>query len=137
MPALQSMLAQFETARQSFLQLWEESAINVAAKIASRAISRELPNMLDVPLKLLRESLELGAGSTSVRIRLNPGDYAALHPQMAMLIEEIMGAAQTEIVPDGKISPGGCVLETALGVIDNQIESRLERIEQELVLVES
>ncbi len=137
LPALHLMMNQFETARQSFLQLWEQSAIRVASKIAARAISRELPEMMDVPLKLLREALELGAGSTSVRIRLNPGDYSSLRPQVDMLIEEMMGAAKTEIVPDGKISPGGCVLETALGVIDNQIEARLERIEQELVLVEN
>ncbi len=76
MPALQSMVAQLETAKQSFLQLWEQSAINVAAKIASRAIAREMPSMIDVPLKLLREALELGTGSTSVRIRMNPGDYS-------------------------------------------------------------
>ncbi len=135
MPALQSLVTQFETAKQSFLQLWEQSAIQVATAIASRAISRQLPDMIDVPLKMLREALELAAGGTSVRIRLNSDDYEALKPQMDLLIGEMLGAAQTDIIPDGKISPGGCVLETSLGVIDNQIESRLERIEQELVLV--
>ncbi|MDR1269093.1 MAG: hypothetical protein LBK82_06185 [Planctomycetaceae bacterium] len=137
LPALKTMTERFETAKQSFLQLWEQSAIKVATTIAERAISRFLPEMIDVPLKLLREALELGAGSTSVRIRLNPDDYETLQPQMDILIREMANAARTEIVPDAKISPGGCILETSLGTIDNQIESRLERIEQELCLIEN
>jgi flagellar biosynthesis/type III secretory pathway protein FliH len=134
LPALQTMIERLETAKQSFLQLWEQSAIKTAMAIAERAISRQLPKMVDVPIKLLREALELGAGSASVRIRLNPDDYEALRPQMDILIREMTKAAETEIIPDIKITSGGCVLETSLGVIDNQIESRLERIEQELVL---
>lgn len=134
LPALQNMMGQLETAKQSFLQLWERSAIKVASSIARRAISRELPNMVDVPLKMLRETLELGAGSTSVKVRLNPDDHEALLPQIDILVGEMMGTVPTEVIPDHRITHGGCVLETSLGVIDNQIEARLQRIEQELVM---
>jgi flagellar assembly protein FliH len=137
LPALKTMIERLETAKQSFLQLWEQSVIKVATAIAERAISRNLPEMIDVPIKLLREALELGAGSASVRIRLNPNDYETLQPQIDILVREMTGVMHTKIVPDTKISPGGCVLETSLGTIDNQIESRLERIEQELCLVEN
>ncbi|MDR0871095.1 MAG: hypothetical protein LBN39_09930 [Planctomycetaceae bacterium] len=132
-PAMQSMLGQLETAKQSFLQLWEQSAVQVAASIAERAVARNLPEMVDVPLKLLREALELGAGSTAIKVRLNPDDYETLQPQMDLVVNQMCGTAKTEIVPDGRITPGGCVLETAMGVIDNQIESRIERMMQELV----
>ncbi len=134
-PALQSMVVQLETAKQSFLQLWEQSAIHVARSIAERTIGRQLPDMIDVPLRLLRESLELGAGSTSVKIRLNPTDFESLSPQISLLVDELSGATRMEIVPDGRITAGGCVLETSLGIVDNQIESRLDRIEQELSIV--
>lgn len=134
LPAMNEMVGQLETAKQSFLQLWEQSAIQIATKIAERVIGRQLPEMVDVPLRLLREALELGAGSTSVRIRLNPEDYQSLQPQVDMIVNEMGVASQTEVVGDPKISPGGCILETSLGVIDNQIEARLERIEQELVI---
>ncbi|MCL2743041.1 MAG: FliH/SctL family protein [Planctomycetaceae bacterium] len=134
-PALQDMSKQLEAAKQSFLQLWEQSAVKVAAAIAKRAVIRELPNMIDVPLKLLREVLELGAGNTSMRIRLNTADYESLKPQMTLLIRELCASAKTEIVPDEKITSGGCVLETALGVIDNRIETRIDRIEEELSVV--
>lgn len=134
LPALNEMVGQLETAKQSFLQLWEQSAIKIATSIAERAIGRQLPEMVDVPMRLLREALELGAGSTSVRIRMNPEDYESLRPQVDMIVGEMGLAAETEVVGDPKISLGGCILETSLGVIDNQIEARLERIEQELVI---
>ncbi|MDR1291073.1 MAG: hypothetical protein LBK06_07730 [Planctomycetaceae bacterium] len=134
LPAVKKMIERLDNARQSFLQLWEQSAIRFSVLIAERAISRELPNMIDVPLYLIRESLELGTGSASMKVRLNPDDYESLKPQVDLLVDELSVTAQTQIVADGKISRGGCVLETALGVIDNQIESRLKRIEQELCL---
>ena len=135
-PALQNMVGQLEAARQSFLLLWEQSAIHVARGIAERAIMRQLPEMIDVPLKLLRESLELGAGSASVKVRLNPFDYESLRPQVDSLIEQVTVAVGMDVVPDGRVTLGGCLLETSLGVIDNQIGSRLDRIEQELCLVD-
>ena len=133
-PALQNMVGQLEDARQSFLLLWEQSAIHVAKSIAELAIGRQLPEMIDVPLKLLRELLELGAGSANVKVRLNPVDYESLRPQVDRLIDELVSAAKMEIIPDHRVMPGGCLLETSLGVIDNQIGTRLERIEEELVL---
>ncbi|MDR2641909.1 MAG: hypothetical protein LBC74_03870 [Planctomycetaceae bacterium] len=134
LPAVKTMIERLDTARQSFLQLWEQSAIRFSVLIAERAISRELPNMIDVPLRLVRESLELGVGSTSMKVRLNPYDYESLKPQIDLLVDELSVTAQTRIVADEKIARGGCVLETALGIIDNQIKSRLERIEQELCM---
>ena len=136
LPALTAMIEQLETAKQSFLQYWEQSAVKIVQAIASRVIDRALPDMADVPLRLLREALELGTGSTSLRIRLNKEDYKALKPQMDLLVREMARSAQTEIVGDESVSPGGCILETPQGTIDNQIESRLARIEQELCLVE-
>ena len=133
LPSIQEMVDQLGMAKQSFLQLWEESAIGFAAAIAERAISRHLPEMVDVPLKLLREGLELAAGNAAVKIRVNPDDYEALKPQMDMLITQMSTAAKTEVSPDPRITKGGCLLETSFGVIDQTIESRIERIKMELV----
>ena len=136
LPALKTMIDRLDMAKQSFLQQWEQSAVKVAVAIAARAIDRQLPEMVDVPIRLLQELLELGTGSTSIRIRLNKEDYEALQPQMDLLIQEMTRSVPTEIVGDATVSPGGCVLETPQGTIDNRIETRLARIEEELCLVE-
>ena len=135
-PALKTMIDRLDVAKQSFLQQWERSAVKVAQAIAAKAIDRQLPEMVDVPLRLLREALELGTGSTSVRIRLNNEDYETLKPQMDILIQEMTRSVPTEVVCDLSVSPGGCILETPQGAIDNRLASRLARIEEELCLVE-
>ena len=136
LPALTTMIDRLEMAKQTFLQQWEQSAIKVAETIAVKVIDRQLPEMADVPLRLLREALELGTGSTSIRIRLNTADYEALKPQIDLVIQEMTRSVPTEIIGDALVSPGGCILETPQGTIDNRIETRLARIEEELCLVE-
>ena len=136
LPALKMVMDRLDAAKQSFVLQWEQSAVQLAEAIAVKAIHCQLPEMVDVPIRLLREALELGTGSTSLRIRLNKEDYNALKPQIDMLIQEMTRSIQTEIVGDALVSPGGCILETPQGTIDNQIESRLARIKEELCLVE-
>ena len=136
LPALTAMIDRLETAKQTFLQQWEQSAVKVSQAIAAKVIDQQLEEMPDIPLRLLREALELGTGSTSMRVRLNKNDYESLKPQIDLVIQEMARSMQTEIVGDPSISPGGCVLETPQGIIDNQIETRLARIDEELRPVE-
>ena len=137
LPALTAMIDQLEAAKQSFLLYWEQSAVKIILAIAAKVIDRQLPEMADVPIRLLREALEIGAGSTSIRIRLNKEDYEASKPRIDLLVREMTRSVQTELVGDESVSPGGCIVETPQGTIDNQIETRLARIEQELCLMET
>ena len=68
MPALETAVDKLVSAENLFVSLWEEEALQVAAAIAHQAINRELPNMVDVPLRLLREALELAVGSVKLKI---------------------------------------------------------------------
>ena len=132
MPALETAVDKLVSAENLFVSLWEEEALHVAAAIAHQAINRELPNMVDVPLRLLREAMELAVGSVRLKIRMNPKDFESLRQEIDTLIKKITPAAETEVVADGRIEPGGCYLETTQGIIDQRIASRLERILSEL-----
>jgi len=132
MPALETAIEKLASAENIFLSRWEECALQVATTIAQQAINRELPNMIDVPLKLLREALELAVGSVRLKIRMNPNDAEALRQEIDTLMNQITPAAETEVIADIRISPGGCYLETTCGTIDQRIDSRLERIVSEL-----
>ncbi|MDR3182674.1 MAG: hypothetical protein LBT89_07120 [Planctomycetaceae bacterium] len=133
MPAVSSVVEQLSSAKESFLQRWENSAVQTAVLIAEKAVGEQLPMMPDVPLRRLREALELGLGSTSVRIRLNRSDYESMRGMVDDLVREIMRALPAEIIPDESVSAGGCLLETDYGVIDNRLENRFARISAELV----
>ncbi len=131
-PALQSVIGEIEASKQGWLAHWEKQVVKLAAGIAARVLRRELAKSPDIPLVLAREALQLAAGGSQVRIRLNPADQQALGAQLQTLVEEFSRLAPAEIVADPSITPGGCRVETRYGAIDQQFEAQLARIEEEL-----
>jgi len=132
LPALKQAAQQIEAARTAWLKHWEKAAVHVAAAIAGRVIRGELTRQPELPVRLVREALELASGEAELRIHLHPEDHRALSEQVEMLVEELAPLARTEIVADPHVDRGGCRLETRFGIIDQQIESQLKRIEEEL-----
>lgn len=133
LPAFSEAIAQLADARQAWLRHWERNGIQLAARIAQRAIRRELSRDPKITLGLIQEALELASGSPRLKVMLNPADFQSLGNQAKALTSQLAAVAKTEIVPDESISAGGCRVETAHGVIDEQIETRLQRIASELI----
>jgi len=132
LPALQKTVEEIHHAKQAWLAHWERSAVHLAAAIAERVIRRELHEKPEIPLDLVREALELAAGQSNVRIHLHPEDYEAIAEQVEMLVAEMASLGDAELVPNADVSRGGCRVETRFGVIDQQFEAQLARIEEEL-----
>ena len=132
MPALRQTVQDIQHAKQAWLAHWEKSGVHLATAIAQRLIRRELPNAPQLTLTLVREALELAAGSGRIRVHLNPADHKTLGPQVEDIAKELSGLAPAELVANERISAGGCRVETEFGVIDQQFESQLARIEEEL-----
>ena len=131
-PALRQAVQDIQDAKQAWLSHWEKSGVHLAAAIAERLIRRELPERPELTLTLVREALELAAGSGRIRVHLNPADHKTLGPQVEDIAKEFSGLAPAELVANERISAGGCRVETEFGVIDQQFESQLARIEEEL-----
>jgi flagellar assembly protein FliH len=100
--------------------------------MAGRIVRSELQRRPEITLTLVREALELAAGSPGIRLHLNPEDHKTLGTQVSSLISAMSGIGSAEIVSDATISRGGCRVETRFGTIDQQFESQLKRIEEEL-----
>jgi flagellar assembly protein FliH len=132
LPALRQAVADVGHARQAWLTHWERSGVRVAAAIAERILRRELTRQPDIPVALVREALELAAGSSQVRIHLHPDDYQTLAGQIETLATEFAPMGRCELIADAEISAGGCRVETRFGVIDQQFEAQLARIQEEL-----
>jgi len=132
MPALKQAIQEIRQAKQDWLTHWEKSAVHVAVAIAGRLIRRQVPRLPEITLTLVREALELAAGSSKLRIQLNPADHEALKPQVQALIKELSDLGAAELVADPRVSPGGCRVQTRFGTIDQQFETQLKRIEEEL-----
>ncbi len=129
---LSGVIEEIRQAKQAWLSQWEAGAVHVAAAIAQRLIRRELSQDPEITLTLVREALELAAGSAHLRIHLNPVDVEKIGQRVEVLTRELSSLATAEIVADTEITSGGCRVETQFGIIDQQFEAQLERIEEEL-----
>ncbi|MBN2293172.1 MAG: hypothetical protein JXM70_12145 [Pirellulales bacterium] len=132
MPALRKTIQDIQHSKQAWLAHWEKSSVHLATAIAERLIRKHLPESPELTLTLVREALELAAGSARIRVHLNPADHKTLGRQVESIAKELSGLAPTELVPDERISAGGVRVETEFGIIDQQFESQLARIEEEL-----
>jgi flagellar assembly protein FliH len=132
LPALRGAIEDIGHAKQAWLSHWEKSAVHLAAAIAERVIRRELSHSPEITLTLVREALELAAGEDHLRLHLSPADHETLGPQVATLIAELTRLGTAEVVADPAVTRGGCRVETRFGVIDQQFEAQLGRMEEEL-----
>lgn len=131
--ALQQAAVELQAEKQIWQSQWESGAVRLAAAIAEKIIRRELRRYPEITLDLVRESLELAAGSAKVCIHLSPADYQALGSQIRAAADAMSSLGDAELTADPAVTPGGCRIETTYGVIDQQIESQLGRIEEELL----
>jgi flagellar assembly protein FliH len=132
LPALDELIAQLTDAKADLLRRWEESAVAVAAAMAQRIIRRELTQHPEITTELIREALKLAAGAADITVHLNEADYGHLGPQIEQLAHTLLRLTPAQIQADPEITPGGCVVKTKHGEIDQQIEAQLARIQEEL-----
>lgn len=132
LPALEQTVSQLNDAKGELLAQWERSATRVITAICERVIRRELSREPNITLDLIAEAIQLATGATEVTLRINPADYEHLGTQIATLAATLGRLAPSQIVADEALSPGGCRIDTKFGTIDQQIESQLRRIEEDL-----
>jgi flagellar assembly protein FliH len=131
-PALEQLLAQLSDSKAELLRRWEESAVAVATAIAQQVIRREIAQSPEISLDLIRDALRLAAGAAEITLHLNQTDYEHLGHQVNQLAQALSQLTPTHIIADPAISPGGCIVKTKYGQVDQQIESQLARIREEL-----
>lgn len=132
LPAVNQLVQAMAAERLQWLEKWEQNAVQLSVAIAQKVIRRELEKRPEITLALVREALELASGSQTLKVYLNPQDHAALGKQAAELAKQLSHHAPTEIVPHEGVTIGGCVVQSEFGTIDQQIESQLARIAEEL-----
>jgi len=131
-PAVRAAVDELQTSKQAWLAHWERTAVGLANRIAERILRRELAADHELPLRLVRESLELAIGADGVQVVFNPADLARLGDSVEKVVREFSRMGKIDIVGDERVAAGGCRLESRHGSIDQQLATQLQRIEDEL-----
>lgn len=131
-PALQQAIEQLGVERDQWLMRWEQASIDLCLTIVRKIIRQKLPELPQHLNTVVREALQLAAGSPSIRVRLHPEDLNDLQAVSSEFTSRPGAIADTTLVADGNIARGGCRIETEHGVVDATLETQLQRIADEL-----
>ena len=105
----------------------EESLAALSMVIAARIVAREVTTTQDVALSIAREAVAEVTHAESARIRVNPFSSQTLAEHKDALMALSPSLKDIQIADDPSIM-GGCVIESAGGIIDASLESRVAAI---------
>ena len=126
---VRSLIRSFEEAIPTAFQEMEQALSHMAC-----AMTRKL--VADVPFDeqrmraVVSQALDELANDADLQVRLHPGDMKLLeHETGAEPSDLFQHDGKIEVVPDARITRGGCYIKTPFGDFDATMESKWGRIE--------
>ena len=103
----------------------EAQVVDLALKVASKIIGRELERDPDVLLEIVATAAEAARAAKAMTFRVHPEDGRILREKRPRLMELISRSVDINVKDDPDVEKGGCVIQTEFGTIDGQIRTQL------------
>ena len=125
---LSGVVAGVHENHQAFFRAAERQVVDLALQIAGKVVERELENMPDLAVNVIRSALEEMDARTAVRVRVNPSDFEVLQRRWHSVVPSGVSAERIELSADDRVQPGGGVIETTHGQVDAQLDTKLAQL---------
>ena len=109
----------------------EVELVKLGSAIARKIVGEELRSSDETIVSIVREALTSAHRAKSIVIRAHASDARALAKQKHEL--RLPAACTVDIQADSTLEPGGCVIESELGIVDARLETQLKVIEAALL----
>ncbi len=129
---LQKTIEQIKHLQQQWQAESHQQVLKLAIAISQRIVRGQIEQEPDISERWIREALELLSTSRRLRIFLHPADCQSLGTSAEQIAEQVAPLATVDIVADEKLRPGECRVEADHGLVDQSVESQLQRIFSEL-----
>ena len=127
--AVKDMMAQ----REDLILAAEEEVVRLAVAVARRIVGDAVRVEEELVLDTVRRALRHVVEKESVVLRVNPEDLRIVREHESDWLAVLEGTRSLDIVEDGRVRRGGCLVETEAGNVEAQIEKQLATIERALV----
>ena len=123
----QMMLDTLEKCRQYY----KKSETHLS-QIVIKAIRKLIGNFDDIELtlKMTRQAMHTVSNQRQVTLHVAPSQVEEIKARLGQVMKEFPEISYVEVTADGRVEPGGCLLETEVGVIDATLENQLAVIEE-------
>jgi flagellar biosynthesis/type III secretory pathway protein FliH len=125
---LSALVSAVHESHAAFFRSAERQVVDLALQIAQKVVEREVENMPDLAVNVIRAALEEMDARTAVRVRVNPDDEEVLRRRWTQVVPPSIGPDRVELQADERVAAGGAVIETTHGQVDAQLESKLAQL---------
>ena len=112
----------------AFFRAAERQVVDLSLQIAQKVVEREVENMPDLAVNVIRAALEEMDARTAVRVRANPDDVEVLRRRWTQVVPPGIGPERIELQADERVQAGGAIIETTHGQVDAQLDSKLAQL---------
>ena len=125
---LAALVADVQQNHAAFFRAAERQVVDLALQIAQKVVEREIENIPDMAVNVIRAALDEMDARTATRVRVNPADAELLRRRWTQVVPPGIAAERIELQPDERVQSGGAIIETTHGQVDAQLESKLEQL---------
>lgn len=126
-------LSSFEADRDSLLLEARTEVLRLAAEIAKAVIKKEIEIRPEAVVRQADAALAIVVRPTSVRLSVHPGDRPLIQGALPNLLSRCANAKHIELHDDESLVRGSCIVRSAGGEIDAQIDVQIARIVEAVV----
>lgn len=130
---VQAMLSGLAQQRRELIDELLPYVVRIAVEVARRIVRRELTSDPGQVTRTAQAALEQMLSAAQVVVRVHPLDAQVLRASIGALTDAPDQAKALEIVPDGSIDPGGCVVESERGIVDARLRTQFEQMQAQLL----
>lgn len=130
---VQAMLSGFARQRRELLAELQPYVTRISVEVAQRIVRRELRTDPGMITRVVGAALEQVAAASRVRVRVHPLDARTLQETLREIVSAPDEAEAIEVIPDGSIERGGCVVESDRGIVDARLQTQFEEMQTSLL----
>lgn len=103
-------------------------------EVVRQGVRKVLGHYPDIELTIaaVRQALAQAVQQNDLVLRVRPDQLAQVREQLQGLLQPFAGTGPVQLQADARLAQGGCVLETAMGIIDASIEGQLAALHRAL-----
>ena len=130
---LKEIIRDINDKRMKVIENAEKDVLEIAAFLAEKVILEKVSLEKDIVIDMVRDTLKYVSGESKLKLKLNPEDIETVQNVKEDLLSEFESISEIDLVEEKGMVKGGCVIETASGIIDSDIRTRFDSIKKELL----
>lgn len=126
------ILEEAQRERLKIINTSEEIIVKMALSIAKKIVDKEVMEISDITKNIVNKIMEQLSDSEAFKIFVSPKDFEFL-AEKAAFNQLGQSGGKLQVKSDSRITDGGCIIDSDLGIVDARLETRVTAIENALL----